>query len=120
MTQRAGGDGAVSLRPPRADDAADAPVGAGTFDEALDLLPADEAALVDDAARVAPIVRPLIGIPDPARIVLGGPTGPRRAAPRACRRSGVDRHRPRGLKGARRQLVGRIRQQLEKRIKENS
>lgn len=104
-------------------------VGTRSYDEALDLLPADEAALARYAERVALLVRPLVAVTDPARVVLGGPSGDAGGSVLAAL---VQRHigdqlpivagragRRAVLKGARRLLVEQIRQQLEERIKEN-
>lgn len=102
---------------------------ASSYDEALALLPGDQAALEGYAARVALLVRPLIAMWDPVRVVLGGPSGDAGGSALAAlvQRQVGDQvlitagraGRLAVLKGARRLLVEQIRQKLEERIKEN-
>lgn len=104
-------------------------LGARDYDEALSLLPGNDVVLDRYAQRVALLVRPLVAILDPTRIVLGGPTG----GAGGTRLAELVQHhvadevvisassagRMAVLTGARRLLVKHIRQQLEQQIKEN-
>ncbi|MCA0296168.1 MAG: ROK family protein [Actinobacteria bacterium] len=100
-------------------------LGAGSFAEAVAALPGNEPALAALAERIAMVVETLAAVTDPALVVLGGPTGlaggerlaalvqervaARRPLPVLAGRAGDQPV----LLGARRQLLGTIRQRLE-------
>jgi predicted NBD/HSP70 family sugar kinase len=106
-------------------------LGVTTLAEAVRVLPDNEAALTEIAARVALLAAVLEAVLDPALLVLGGPTGlagGTRLAELVAARLGADSVQVRAgranrrpvLQGARALLVSRLRQRLEARIEEDA
>ncbi len=100
-------------------------LGCASYVEALAALPGNERALHSVADRIALLVETLAAVADPAQVVLGGPTalvGGQRLAELVQERVATHRDLPvlagragdhPVLLGARRLLVGRIRERLE-------
>jgi predicted NBD/HSP70 family sugar kinase len=100
-------------------------LGCASYVEALAALPGNERALHSVADRIALLVETLAAVADPAQVVLGGPTalvGGERLAELVQERVATHRDLPvlagragdhPVLLGARRLLVGRIRERLE-------